>query len=151
MKIGYLSIRTWDCLGSRRAPHWYGEITVKNPQAGLCSDMYRVERDLSRFEAAELNKNDDSTYRKGDLSGRFLDEESMLQATCEVAKTNGIDIVIEGESYVLSPQRVILGPEPLASELNELWKQWDCLENDLSREYKTIEKAYREKIKAWKS
>lgn len=150
MKIGYLSIRTWNAYDTRRVPHWYGSISVRNAESGLGEDVFNVERELSRFEAEELNRHDDATYEKGDVSSRFFDEESMLQAACEVAKANSIDVVIDGIHYVRSPQRIVFGPEPLTSELNALWKHWEGCVFDPAADTKTLEKQYSEKIKAWK-
>lgn len=144
MKIGYLEPRSWDD-GVRRDPHYYGMLRL--PRDDGRYEDFNVERELNRFEAGKLNEADDGhSYSKGDVSGRFLDEDSMLETASNLAREHGIELLIEGSRSTLSPQRVVYGPSPLAAELNELWRVWD---NDPDEETeRRVEREFMTKMKA---
>lgn len=132
-KIAYLDIRTW--VGTYYvwyAQHYYGHIEFGNKKVELYTK-------LTAEEAEKMNKKDSSLlpaaqYKEGEQTSRFTDKNLLIvEAIKEFAKnSHGYEILIEGESAVCDPQRMLVGPEEMMEKANSIWEEfesfdgWNC-------------------------
>lgn len=119
----HLEIRSWVGTSAIGASHYYGELRIPGVK-----DHVEVERVLTARETKRLNKEAREhgdvgfTYTVGATSGRFWDEKSVEDTAIEYIKANHPEIVLlfKGSRAVCDPQPVLLGPEPLKTQLNAL-------------------------------
>jgi len=133
MKAAFLEIRSWTDSGVVWAEHWYGSLYFGDKRV----DVHYV---LNEVEAKKLNKADNLlgrgilSYNVGEETSRFLSKEKLVKEAIKLFNQDphGYDILLEGEHYVLDPMKMLVGPEILLKEANQIWKQfesfdgWNC-------------------------
>ncbi len=131
------------------AVHFYGRLRVPD------QEEITVERTLTVAEAADLNRDErrrgevSGSYSPGSVTGRFKTEEQVIECAIAYLKANHPEIewLLNGCSYVLDPQPVVMGPEPLKTELNALvaaaeandwWEGDENTMSDISKRWRTL-------------
>jgi hypothetical protein len=122
MKIVYLYITTWkgSCVGW--AKHYYGSLWHNGKRT-------EVSIPMTVSDAKNLNKEDDyNYYKRGDMLSRFENKEQLIRAAIKLYKKlyPETDLLIEGSSATLDPQKVLVGPLKLKNKLNDLYKQFEA-------------------------
>lgn len=112
MKKAYLTIRTWVGSSVGHAQHYYGRLRIGKEEID-------VEYAMNEEQAAKLSDHD-FTYEPGSTTSRFFSEEHLREVATKLAQEQGVELLFEGEHCVCDPQPVLIGPEPLKTELNAL-------------------------------
>jgi len=116
----HLTITTWaDALPG--ASHYYGRLKV-----GV--KHFDISRALTQPEAAALNLDEHEAggdfrpWKVGDESGCFFSEAAVEQAAIKIVRDKypEVTLLFKGDPCILDPQPVLIGPEPLKTELNGL-------------------------------
>lgn len=139
--VGVLHVTTWK--GSSTvwwAQHYYARLKFDGEEDD-------IDYALTAKEAAKLS-DDDYKFKAGDTTGRFFSEEKLRSVANEVARAKGIKWLIEGETSICDPQRILYGEDQaIVDQLNSIWDKCEAnnwWEGDeptmeaLSKEWKTL-------------
>lgn len=149
-KVIYLEAKSWVTTVSY-AMHYYGSLRYHNGTY-FAFDINRV---LTEAQAEDMNKAErlrneglngpngaTPGWRKGDVVSAFLSEESMVREATRMFRKKlipqGFKILVMGESYVFSPQRILeVVPylREFKTKLNRLYRRaeklsWDKKEDE---------------------
>jgi hypothetical protein len=121
------------------AQHYYGHLRgEKDRQEHI---EVELKRTLTTRSARTLSKldGDDYKWEKGDTTGRFDDEESIIAVAraCWRGHFPEADTLILGRSVVAEPQPVLEGPEDFKTRVNA-WVTQEPKGNTRSREWNDI-------------
>lgn len=134
MKVAYLKILSFaDSVAVPWAEHYYGTIVFDNNCK--VSVMYK----LDRTEAEKMNKEEImlpsvAAYKPGEMTSRFDDKKRLIAEAIKLFESNskGFDILIAGNSAIIDPQEILVGPHRLKTEANKLYDSfeklngWEC-------------------------
>lgn len=150
MKTAHLTITTYGGVVPG-ASHYRGRLRIGKEEID-------VEYKLTVKTAKQLNIEDrragrtDYTYKPGQMACRFFDEESVIKATVEYVQQNHpeIEVLFQGSRSILDPQPVLMGPEPIKTELNKLVAEAEAIDYWEEDEEKMQDIADRwEALKVW--
>jgi hypothetical protein len=116
IELTVLNITTWKDSPLVFGQHYYGTLKARD------REDERVEFELSKKEADELNKNLSSmdieigaSYSVGELTGRFLSREHLLESAInrhsELVKEGWPELLMEGDLSILDPQYCLIHPD----------------------------------------
>lgn len=103
------------------ATHYYGTLRIGDEEV-------TITRELSASDAKKLNKENrergdlDFRWSPGDSCSQFFDRESLIEAALRTITEQYPQVtwLFEGNHCVVDPQPVLMGDEPLKTELNKL-------------------------------
>lgn len=120
--VGVLHVTTWKGSGTVWwAQHYYARLKFNGEEDDIDYVM--------NAEEAEKLSEDDFKWKAGDTTGRFFTEEKLRAAAEEQARAKGVTWLIEGESCVCDPQKIIFGADQaIVDQLNAIYAK--CEAND---------------------
>jgi hypothetical protein len=116
LKICHLSISSFRGI-SPGAIHFYGSLWYGGERVEL-------KKKMDAKQAAYLSTKD-YKYHAGEITERFNSENEILDIAIKLWKKYypEADVLLEGSSGVLDPQKCLDGPSILKKRINELWQQ----------------------------
>ncbi len=129
------------------ASHWMGRLRLEGSK-----DDINVEYELTVSQAKTMNRDnrengDDYRYKPGSISTRFFTEEELVTDAIALATKLGVTLLFKGSHCILDPQPVLIGPEPLKTQLNALvaeaeandwWEGDEATMEDISKRWEAL-------------
>jgi hypothetical protein len=107
------------------ATHWFGTLVgIRRRKV----TRVRLERRLTKAQAAKLNERDNgTTYRGGSKTQRFDTNLAMIRAARRVWREHfpDADVLVYGNHAVVSPLPVLAGEPSIVRALNQIVCRWD--------------------------
>jgi len=120
MRIYYLELRNFYGF-----PHWYASIRCRDEEHSV-----PVKTTLSKAQAKLLTE-PDFVYNEGDVSERFLDRDSAIDAGKKLFESTfrkfDDDILFLGSMVVADPQPMLYGPQWLEELTNKAYTRMEKL------------------------
>lgn len=120
----HLEITSWVGTSAIGASHYYGRLRVNG------HEEVQLERILTTSEARQMTKDDRRLsdggdfyrWKAGQSTNRFFSEQEVIDAAVACLKDQHpeVTVLFRGNSGVLDPQPVLIGPDELKAELNGL-------------------------------
>lgn len=120
----HLEITSWVGTSAIGASHYFGRLRVNG------HEQMELERTLTASEAKQMTKDDRRNSGGGDFfrwkaghkTHRFFSEQEVIDAAIAHLKEHHpeVTVLFQGNSGILDPQPVIIGPDELKAELNGL-------------------------------
>lgn len=126
-KIFYLEISSWVGI-SIGAEHYYAKLNTGN-------EKYELSREMTRNEAIALDEKDDAmgsyedAWERGEkTSTRFNSLDEIYESAQKKALELNCDILIEGKSHYVQPQKILYAKSLNIDHANEIFNQFDLLD-----------------------
>jgi len=156
-EIWYVKVRTWtEILGYAR--HYYARIQRRQVRTtGTCPECHwgnchnsscskyvhdiEVDREIDQETADRLNTEDQSfTYKAGDTSGRFWDQEAAEAAAIGIwmahpDRKEG-DLLVVGDIGYVEPHKPLAGSPEAMAKLQDMWTRFEPLNGTSADDWK---------------
>ena len=132
--------------GGVGAKHYYGRL--RHLQGG---DNPDVTYKMTKAEADLFNGRKKLGYRKGEESTRFSSRRKVINAAKRQFKIHfpKAAVLVLGETGVVEPQEILVGPREFKDRINRLAKRYEKLDWDVKADRPVIEKIAEEWQKLW--